>query len=84
MEVIHHTFPFRLPIPSEPDTSASGSADVLRGSVADLGDRTRREEELPKIGVEGAVSPTQPLQGHRGVLLFVVPVVGEHGREALV
>ena len=81
MEVVHCAAPFRLPMPSEPEAV---DAEPPPSAVADLGDRGGREQELAELGVELGVAAAQPLEGHGGVLLLVVAVVGQDGGQALV
>src|SRR5208283_5438692 len=80
----------RLP-PEAADAQRPGGVDrrasfaTLRfGLGTDLRDRSGAEEELSKVGIEGRVTAPQPFQGHGRVLLLVVSVVGQDGREALV
>ena len=75
-------------MPSDPDASGSragcAAGCAIVRPVTEPGDRAGREQELSEIGVEGDVTPPQPFECHRRMLLLVVPVVGQDRRQALV
>ena len=84
VEVVHDSRPFRLPIPSDPDPEPGPVSGLGVGSRfgfgLDLGMGSVREQVGAQVLVEHRVAAPEPLEGHRGVLLLLVAVVGQDRR----
>ena len=83
VEVVHHSVPFRLPMPSEPGDARGGIAARLRLGLH-FGHRFGCEQIGPQVAVEDRVAPAQPLEGHGRVFLLLVAVVREDVGQARV
>ena len=83
-QVVHCIDPLQAADPEGPAVSARGASGPApastSASISVIG--SDREQVGSQVLVEHGIVAAQPLEDHGGVLFFLVPVVGQDGRQA--
>ena len=75
VEVVHHSPPFRLPIPSDPARGGPAGPPSASASASTSVTGSAGEQVRPQVTVEHRITPSKPFERHHGVLLLLVAVV---------